>query len=321
MISSILQKIASDYPAAKIEAFSRNELANYIRAEAPIEFRQVVDRNDIDVQGSPGQGNWAEVPWIAFFNREITLSARHGYYLVYLFDADMRRVSLCLAQGVTAVREEFKRHSTREMLRRSALIRDRLHQFSSKFVHGPTEFGGTTQLAKDYNSSVAFYKPYDPQKLPSDSVLQHDLEMMFQTYDALFENAGTDNIETALDAIADDDIRSEFQTIEEKKRYIRHNRIERHSGASKIAKVVHGYTCKGCDFDFEKTYGEIGKGFIEAHHLTPLASLPEGKPVPMDPATDFAVLCSNCHRMVHRRLEPLSVPELRHLLERERNHR
>jgi hypothetical protein len=56
--------------------------------------------------------------------------------------------------------------------------------------------------------------------------------------------------------------------------------------------------------DFSERYGEIGKGFIEAHHLRPIASLQEGIAVTYDIAADFAVLCSNCHRMIHRSADP-----------------
>jgi HNH endonuclease len=38
---------------------------------------------------------------------------------------------------------------------------------------------------------------------------------------------------------------------------------------------------------------------IEAHHLIPLSQL-KGKRVALDPKNDVAVLCANCHRMVHR---------------------
>jgi 5-methylcytosine-specific restriction protein A len=46
----------------------------------------------------------------------------------------------------------------------------------------------------------------------------------------------------------------------------------------------------------------------------PLAQLPEGKPVSLDPVKDFRVLCANCHRMMHRRGAPDGVDELRELL-------
>ena len=41
------------------------------------------------IQGSIGQGNPAEIPWICVFDLEITSSAQDGYYIVYLFKSDM----------------------------------------------------------------------------------------------------------------------------------------------------------------------------------------------------------------------------------------
>lgn len=64
-------------------------------------------------------------------------------------------------------------------------------------------------------------------------------------------------------------------------------------------KKLQGYNCQVCGISFEEIYGEIGRGYIEAHHLRSLASI-KGKKVAYDPKKDFAVLCANCHRMVHR---------------------
>ena len=64
-----------------------------------------------------------------------------------------------------------------------------------------------------------------------------------------------------------------------------------------------------CGFNFEEYYGEIGKGFIEVHHVVPLAKA--GK-TETNPETDVVVLCANCHRMVHRlRGVCLSLQEIR----------
>ena len=62
----------------------------------------------------------------------------------------------------------------------------------------------------------------------------------------------------------------------------------------------HGYKCQVCDFDFELTYGKWGKEFAEVHHIKPLSEL-NGVKYETDPRTDLAVLCSNCHRMIHRK--------------------
>jgi len=48
----------------------------------------------------------------------------------------------------------------------------------------------------------------------------------------------------------------------------------------------------------KKVYGELGRGFIEAHHTIAVSELYRGAKTK---AKDIALLCPNCHRMVHRR--------------------
>ncbi|KMS72411.1 HNH endonuclease [Streptomyces viridochromogenes] len=54
--------------------------------------------------------------------------------------------------------------------------------------------------------------------------------------------------------------------------------------------------CEVCDFDFARTYGDLGEGYIEVHHLTPL-HVSGTRETKLD---DLACLCANCHRMCHR---------------------
>lgn len=68
-----------------------------------------------------------------------------------------------------------------------------------------------------------------------------------------------------------------------------------------------------CGFNFEAVYGDIGRDYIEVHHVKPLSSLDEE--VEIDPQNDLVCLCSNCHRMIHRRCDSiLSVSELKALV-------
>lgn len=70
-------------------------------------------------------------------------------------------------------------------------------------------------------------------------------------------------------------------------------------------------TCACCGFDFEAEYGDIGKGFIEAHHSRPVSELdPDGDETRKE---DIALVCSNCHRMLHRRRPWLSMSALKTL--------
>lgn len=75
-------------------------------------------------------------------------------------------------------------------------------------------------------------------------------------------------------------------------------RAERKAGARGDAVRIHGNTCMGCRFDFAAAYGPAGAGYIEVHHVVPLADHGTRE---TDPATDLIVLCANCHRIVHRK--------------------
>lgn len=71
----------------------------------------------------------------------------------------------------------------------------------------------------------------------------------------------------------------------------------------------HGtLVCETCGFDFEKRYGKRGSGFIEAHHLTPVHQLTPGTKTHL---RDLALLCANCHRMIHAFRPWLSLGQLR----------
>ena len=72
--------------------------------------------------------------------------------------------------------------------------------------------------------------------------------------------------------------------------------------------------CEACGFDFGCTYGSRGLDYIECHHRTPLYVT--GKT--QTRVTDLALLCSNCHRMIHRTKQWLTVEELMKLIDAQR---
>ena len=77
---------------------------------------------------------------------------------------------------------------------------------------------------------------------------------------------------------------------------------------------IHGTKCLVCGFDFEAFYGELGKDYIEVHHLRPVSTL--GGRQSVNPKSDMTVLCANCHRMIHRRRNHVLTPvQLRELID------
>lgn len=67
--------------------------------------------------------------------------------------------------------------------------------------------------------------------------------------------------------------------------------------------------CEVCGFDFEKTYGLLGKGFIEAHHIVAFS---ESK-IRSIKINDFGMVCPNCHRMLHRKGN-ISIADLKEII-------
>ena len=117
-----------------------------------------------------------------------------------------------------------------------------------------------------------------------------------------------------LEAESDEAEEKVYLGVDGKTRAIVSRVRERSPRLRAAALEIHGYLCQVCGFDFERTYGAWGREFAEVHHVQELgAAPPEG--VEVDPSTDLAVVCSNCHRMIHRRAKrALSLAELRTMI-------
>lgn len=93
---------------------------------------------------------------------------------------------------------------------------------------------------------------------------------------------------------------------------------ERDRGA-RLRCIHHwGWKCFVCQFDFAKTYGELGEGFIHVHHLKPLAEI--GDAYDLNPVTDLRPVCPNCHAMLHRKVPALAIEELKIRMNRAKGH-
>ncbi|MFI6900498.1 HNH endonuclease [Nonomuraea sp. NPDC050394] len=82
----------------------------------------------------------------------------------------------------------------------------------------------------------------------------------------------------------------------------------------KIESVLKGggqLVCEACGFDFASRYGQRGEGYIEVHHVVPLHQAGEGR----TKLSDLALICSNCHRMIHRKAPWPTPTELRDLIQ------
>lgn len=311
-----LEKILNEHHSAKTAPLEAHPLARFIRggAEKAVSDALSGDADGLLVQGSPGQGNWAAVPWISVFDPTITTSATRGYYVVYLFHSSQPIVHLSLNQGTTATREEFGSKARDILADRADLMRKRLAEFQALLPVTEIDLGSQDRLPGDYVAGHALGTSYALAELPEEAKLAADLKNIVLAYRALTFRGGIDG-DSELPADLLDEFRLPPQaSVIETRKYAYHRKIERNRTAAKNAKKFHGTICQACTLDFAERYGEIGEGFIEVHHLKPISALEEGIPVKYDVASDFAVLCANCHRMIHRMADPSDLEALRKLL-------
>ena len=80
-----------------------------------------------------------------------------------------------------------------------------------------------------------------------------------------------------------------------------------------LAIQKYGAECQVCKFNFSERYGTLGEGYIEVHHLKPLSLDRLPRIVTVD---DVAVVCANCHRMLHRKgRTAMSIQELKTIVQ------
>jgi len=150
------------------------------------------------------------------------------------------------------------------------------------------------------SNETAFYEAgrvcavyYRASAIPAEEGLVSDLRAMLSLYEALITG------ETRNDSALVDTEDNAPPSLDYATRLRLHKRIERRAALAKKVKQLNGRTCQVCGTNFSKTYGSAGDGYIEAHHLKPIACL-RGTKVAMDPISEFTVPCANCHRIVHR---------------------
>jgi len=113
-------------------------------------------------------------------------------------------------------------------------------------------------------------------------------------------------VETPADLDLDDDGVTEGGLLERLQLRLERNRGIRDKAVAEFRKRHGRVACEACEFDFAARYGTRGQDYIECHHRVPLSQ----SGVTKTRIQDFVLLCSNCHRMIHRRRPWLSFEEL-----------
>ncbi len=299
MLHEMLARLAREFVYERAKPYAGSEFANFVRHDLAIEAKKrlIMSPFSLEVKASVGSGNWAAVPWLAFFDPLITKSATTGFYVVYLVNAQTEEIYLSLNQGTTEIYEEFgENERSRAILRRRAVdMADRVPEFVKLFDTSPIDLGSQDKLPLGYVAGNAFGRKYPASKIDADSFYQ-DLEWMLAAYAALVDRGGRTPTDTMMEE-------ANSTSIDETRRYVLSRRIERAANVRKQVLQSRGSCCEACGLDPELHYGfkgPLSKTPLDVHHSKPIRELAEGETRRYKVPDDFLILCPTCHRMIHK---------------------
>ncbi|MEO0633714.1 MAG: DUF3578 domain-containing protein [Pseudomonadota bacterium] len=309
----MLERVAYDYAYERGKSFTQNKFSNWVRKDLAIEAKKqlLFLPYELRVKASVGAGNWAAVPWLAFFDPIITESATHGFYVVYLVNAQTSEIHLSLNQGTTAVYQEYGEKNGLEVLSRRAIdIRNRVEDFARYFECDKIDLGSSERLPQGYCAGHSFGRCYQAGKIDYDQ-FSLDLEKMLGAYAALVDRGGT----LPSDAMQDE---AGVGSIEETRKYVLSRRIERAPSVRPKVFQKRGIKCEACGLDPKSHYGFDGpiKNLpLDVHHAKAISHLAEGETRRYKIPDDFLVLCPTCHRMIHKQKDLADIEKLKNSIQ------
>ena len=207
-IRSLLEEIAQKWPAyfEKKRVSGAEDVFTAITKALPIELKASLQAQDLEVQGSTGQGNITAAPWIAIFDRRLTTSATTGYYVVYLYSVDVETVTLCIAFGTAQFENQFGTGSKPFGPMRTAAkrLQDLYREIAPpQFMIGPIDLSAKRTQKQHYayeQSAIFSLPPYRVKALPTEERLRLDLTEIVALYSAIVSDPLTPSLEQLLQA-------------------------------------------------------------------------------------------------------------------------
>lgn len=198
-LREMFKQVKDDYPGyyRKGKTDSNSSTYKLVERDIPKALESMTGIGpSYNIQGSTGKGNTSPAPWVAILDSRITVTAQDGYYVVYLFSIELKRVFACLAFGITTFKEKFGGGKVqREKLREAAEDVGESIGITGNFKTGSIDLGAGADLSKNmlhrgYEESVIVSVEYDLSNLPDDETIGSDLGQLLEWYEQLRINRG-----------------------------------------------------------------------------------------------------------------------------------
>jgi len=294
-----------------------NEFARWITRDIPKIIEELYEKEieGLEVHTSAGQSSWVTSPWIVILDPKTCtqpngrVSVQGGFYPGYSFSKDEKKISFFLGQGEYNVRLNYPQDVDHMLITRAIILRKKVPEYEKFFMDVSKSSLLKESIMKDrWVKSSAFGKVYKTHNLPSEEELKKDLINMVRLYKLAIERGGVSETKKQNISFDQDQLSAGFERKVLKHINNENEIIQIDPKFIKQLKKDSDYTCQACGLKYEKVYGDYSKkkDFIEAHHIEPKFKAKEKAEINKKmkrSAKDFAMLCANCHRMIHRMMK------------------
>ncbi len=316
MIADSLKEFAHAYPESKAAAFFHNDVTRLITETVPSQLRTALNLSTEEylVKGSVGQGQWAEIPWVAIMHRGVTTSTQNGFYNVILLSKDLGRAYISVGLGWTQFAERYGNKQGKEMV---GLYAKKLVDYLTPEpgdIIGEIDLAATASLGKGYELSNILSTEVVIDDLNDDQLITI-LARHLNYYKQLRDTFGADlfygnelidrpvseaeasakskvkELSTSVNkAKALRELQSFADTLPPAKRKVYVTQIVRNKAFADYVKQRANYICEICG---RKPFiKKGGQPYAEADHVDPLY----GSGV--DHPDNMRCLCAQCHRVI-----------------------
>jgi 5-methylcytosine-specific restriction protein A len=290
----------------------KNKTASVLLNEIPedILLKTSLLDEEYKIEASVGQGEISEIPWLCIFDKQITKSAQTGFYIVYLFRADLSGFYLSLNQGWTQYKTAFKpvTLARAEIAKNAGKIKRTLKTVDG-FSFNDIDLKGRSDLARGYELGNICSKYYDSSSLPNSNTLVNDLQKLIGTYRELKSLVGNNILDIDL-VLSEEEFQERIQLgvsrVPKKGKVSKKRKINSSNSSTWWRDPDMSFTAiSDADFKCEnnpnhKTFvsAVTSEQFVEAHHLIPM-EFQDNFDASIDVPENIISLCPNCHRAFH----------------------
>ena len=194
------EQLFIDYLNEGKKVDSNSNVYQVLCKQIPREINNRLNRDDLLVKGSMGQGNRTDYPWISILNKNITRSTQEGLYIVFLFRKDMKGVYLTLSQGITHFTNKYqaKKYIYAEQV--AKYFQQELSDFEVFTTHPINLMATKSSLGYGYEKTTILSKYYEKGSFNDDD-LWKDLFLLLQIYDLVYKHMSNRSYEEIIESV------------------------------------------------------------------------------------------------------------------------